>query len=159
MRHIPQVHPLMLLRDAAVKILEDGNKLLYIFLPFPVYFLSFTRHHLFPQSHQFLIGFLFLLKQHVALLQRLVVTHQSFDILSVVLRNHHVHELSPFLTAARNQFRIGRRDHHQRYQSYMFRKPLVFLLISFETLLLPAFQARNTPLRPLPTHAHTPLEA
>ena len=140
MRFVGQAHLLAALRNIRIISLEHRNELINKLPALAIDHLTGSSHRLFPDSHQLLLGFHFSLQQSVSLQQSLVITDQRVQVFTVELRNHHIHETAAFFTAARNQQRVGWRNHHQRNQTNVIRQTRILLFIPLELLLLPSFQ-------------------
>ena len=79
----------------------------------------------------------------VALLQRLIVAYECVHGKTVILREDHIHPPPSLVAPSANQFRIRRRDHHQRQQSDVVRQPRVRLLVALELLALAAWEGEK----------------
>ena len=95
-----QPHLLLVARNMLVNLLKQRHQFAHKRLSLGIEHFSVHRHLLFPEFHQRGIRFLLHLQQRISLLQRLVVVVQRLDIRIVVLRNHHIHQLSSLLASA-----------------------------------------------------------
>ena len=139
-RHIGQPHAFMPLGYAVVEPLEHGlESHCEGGAPF-VDEGAFACHLLFPQFHQFRVGLLLGLQHGISLHQGLVVSHQTFQIHGVALRNHHVHESPALFAASVDELLVGGRNHHQRYQPYVLRQLAIGLLSPSHHFFLSTFQ-------------------
>ena len=101
--HIVERHLLTASRYTVVKCAEHRNKIVYESLAAGIYRLAPLCHLLFKDIHKCRIGLFFRLQQHVALLQRLVVTVEGIDICGVILGYDDVHETPPLVASAINK--------------------------------------------------------
>ncbi len=69
----------------------------------------------------------------------MVVVNQVVEVIAAVLRNHGINKLSAHLAAARNQFGIGRRNHHNGNKSDVFSKSRIFFFVALELFFGVAF--------------------
>ena len=140
MRDISKPHLLATSRNRFIKFLKYRNEFCKETPPCPINIGCGKSHLFFPYLIHGRIGY-FLLQQRIPLHQRFVVANQLIEIGLVELRNDQIEKSPTFLTASLYQFRIGRRNHNQRNQSYMIGQAAILFLVPLEYFFLPAFHS------------------
>ena len=74
--HIAELHLFLLLRNAVVELLEDGDEFGNVRVAFLIDVRTLASHLLLEEQHHLWVGLLFLLQQGVALLQGFVVADE-----------------------------------------------------------------------------------
>ena len=106
-----QRHPLRSITYQRVHLLKIWNQ--------TVSQSSCFRHGLLPHQEKLPVRFHIHLEQCIALLKRLIIWDKDFDVLRIVLRDYDVHKTATLIAASAYEFNILRRDHDQRYVSYV----------------------------------------